>query len=148
MTNEELKHKKLSSRDFTENQLLIYGVSTAISMSFFLALIGAGDNFKVDNILVQICIFLFTISLISNATSAFLIASHKNTSLGRDYIKWLNESKKYSKLFGISVWSFLASIIVLISNFSIFSIIPLIVGIPFTIYYIILKSYKEFIDNY
>jgi len=143
--NEELKHEKLSSKNFTEHQVWLYSISTAISMSFFLALIGAGNNFLIDNLSVQICIILFTVSLVSNATSTFIIASLKDTIKGRNYIKWLNESK-YSKLLAISIWSFLSSIIVLIFIFSIFSAVLFIVGI-FIAIYVIFKSYEEFMDS-
>lgn len=145
MTDEELRHKKLSNKSFTEHQLWLYSVSTAISMSFFLALIGSGSNFLIGNFSVQVCIFLFTVSLVSNATSTFIIASHKDTTNGREYIKWLNESK-YSKLFGIAIWSFVASILVLIFIFSILSTILFIAGISIAVYYVVFKSYKEFMD--
>ncbi|RXJ89002.1 hypothetical protein CRV01_10290 [Arcobacter sp. CECT 8983] len=146
MTDEELRHKKLSNKSFTEHQIWLYSVLTAVSMSFFLALIGSGSNFLIGTFSVQVCIFLFTVSLISNATSTFIIASHKDTTNGREYIKWLNESK-YGKLFGIAIWSFVASILVLIFVFSILSTILFIAGIFIAVYYVVFKSYKEYIDG-
>ncbi|MFY9078259.1 hypothetical protein OZY32_02135 [Aliarcobacter cryaerophilus] len=141
MTSTELKNVLLSSKSFTENQFLVYSASTAVSMVFFIALIGAETIF-IDSKISQLCIISFSISLVSNASSAFIFSNNKDSDDGRAFLKWFNESK-FSIIFSASVFTFIISIALLIS---IYSILSSIIFIFLIIIYIIL--YKKAIYAY
>lgn len=141
MTTEELRNSLLSSKSFTEHQFLIYSALTVVSMTFFIALIGAEQVFMESKI-STLCIITFSISLVSNTASAFIFSSSKDSENGRAFLKWFNESK-YAIIFSISAISFILSIALLISIYSICSSIILVLCI---IIYLVL--YKNAIDEH
>ncbi|CAM3975255.1 hypothetical protein [Arcobacter cloacae] len=136
MTTEELKNSLLSSKSFTEHQFLIYSALTVVSMTFFIALIGAEQVFMESKI-STLCIITFSISLVSNTASAFIFSSSKDLENGRAFLKWFNESK-YAIIFFISVISFILSIALLISIYSLCSSIIFVLCI--IIYYVLYKN--------
>ncbi|KZQ28030.1 hypothetical protein A3464_06925 [Enterobacter genomosp. O] len=107
-------NKYFLSKAFVEAQLWVFNGFAAVSLAFYFSLFSAGkpDEFSIS---LQIVVVLFGISLVSNASLAFLIlVSDKDA----EFINMLNSSKYFSWIPLIAMYSMLFAIITLILYYS------------------------------
>ncbi|HID3971102.1 TPA: hypothetical protein ACXE0Z_000459 [Enterobacter cloacae] len=106
--------KYFLSKAFVEAQLWVFNGFAAVSLAFYFSLFSAGkpDEFSAS---LQVAVVLFGISLVSNASLAFLIlVSDKDA----EFINMLNSSKYFGWIPLIAMYSMLFAIITLILYFS------------------------------
>ncbi|HIF5971534.1 TPA: hypothetical protein ACX3GO_004595 [Vibrio parahaemolyticus] len=122
--------KIFQSKDFIETQLWMYSSFAASSMAYFLALFSAGTNVSTSYVLMFATI-LFSISLIFNASMAFLIVSVEKDG---ELLHLLNISKYFRIVPMISIYSFVLGLVLLVGYFSVFAALAVIISVPFVMW--------------
>lgn len=107
-------NKYFLSKAFVEAQLWVFNGFAAVSLAFYFALFSAGKS-EAFSVSLQFAVVLFGVSLVTNASLAFLILIS-----GKDgeFIDMLNRSKYFSWIPIVAMYSMLFAILSLILNFS------------------------------
>jgi membrane protein YdbS with pleckstrin-like domain len=143
--DEEIK-KKIEKKIFTkssfvETQIWIYSSFSAISLAFFLGLLGANDN-VIKDFFTHLSTYTYSISLATNACIVFIFSIFRDDG---DLIYKLNLSSKINYIIWLSWISFLLSIIFTIGIFSVIAMIFMI--IVSTIIFITFKQVQKDINR-
>lgn len=122
--------KIFQTKHFIETQLWMYSSFAASSMAYFLALFSAGTNVSTSYVLMFATI-LFSISLIFNASMAFLIVSVEKDG---ELVYLLNISKYFRIVPMTSIYSFVLGLVLLVGYFSVFAALAVVISVPFVMW--------------
>ncbi|MDH0053586.1 ABC-type multidrug transport system fused ATPase/permease subunit [Pantoea sp. PA1] len=115
-------NKYFLSKAFVAAQLWVFNGFAALSIAFYFSLFSAGKPAEFS-ISLQFSVVLFGISLVTNASLAFLIlVSNKDP----DFLNMLNRSKYFSWVPLTAMYSMLFAVVFLVLNFSWTALILLI----------------------